>query len=274
MRTSAEDDGLDPFRGSFRWAWTRGWKHVDRFVVGVVVFGLAGIVGTQIFKDQPYLVLLVAALAAIVVAFGWAVLRASYEQRNALRVATNELRRQIQDQSPDFVGTILTIIFPPDDPKGAIAFVNMAIVNRGFQSIVGHEWQAVANIGGTKMQARLVVLGPSTDLTMATGERIVLIPADAIYEKGTTPIVRGNQIAGWFRMELPGVGTNEFRRAGNGIEVTFKDFLGKSYVASYVFEGSPMPGHLQYFPGSQNPVPPAPSQARAAAKRNRKRKHG
>ncbi|HEY2599583.1 MAG TPA: hypothetical protein VGJ79_14030, partial [Candidatus Dormibacteraeota bacterium] len=34
---------LDPMLGSLRWAWKQTPKHRDRFVVGVVILGLASI---------------------------------------------------------------------------------------------------------------------------------------------------------------------------------------------------------------------------------------
>src|SRR5438309_10409700 len=109
MAMAMEPD-LDPMGSSFRWAWKRGWKHLDRFVVGAAVFGLAGIFGSQIVKNQPIAVLGFSVFVAVAGAFAWAIFRAPYEQRDVLRTLTVDLHKQIHSQSPDLHGNINTTV--------------------------------------------------------------------------------------------------------------------------------------------------------------------
>ncbi len=273
------DSDMDPEAGALRWARKRTRALLDRFLVGAVLLGVVAIVaGYKLVAPDnatgpERLLYAVGAFGIAVIlvglaVFGWALWRAPYEQRNTLRLTTDQLRRQVEDQSPDFLGRILGVITAPSQPAGVLAYVNLAILNKGFQSIVDHDWQVIAIIGGARLRATLSTLGPSTDLTTKTGERIHLTPADAIYEKGIKPLVRGDQISGWLRVDLPGITAEEFVRAGNVLEITFRDFLGKSYVASYTFLGQH--SRAQYFPGSQNPVLPTPRRDR----RTRKKKRG
>jgi hypothetical protein len=62
---------------------------LDRFVVGVVVVLGAGALISHLLPKDPYLVALLSVSAAAVCAFGWALIRAPYEQRNSLRAITS-----------------------------------------------------------------------------------------------------------------------------------------------------------------------------------------
>jgi hypothetical protein len=241
---------LDPMQGSLRWAWKRGWRHLDRFLIGAVVFGLANIVGGQIFKNQPPSVLGTSVLAALATAFGWALFRAPYEQRNALRATTLELRNQIHTQSPDLQGTINTTVagHPDGQSRMTVAHLNLTILNKGAPSIADH-WAAIVALGETKREASLVKIPDNTQLGMNSGGTVQISGNDAIYEKATTRIERGSQISGWLRFEIVGVTPEQFLAPGNGVEVSFQDFLGKTSVAAHVFQGGPSE-QMKYIAGS------------------------
>jgi hypothetical protein len=254
-------------RSSFRWGWHKAGEYLNQYVVGAVVLGALAVFVSNKFvapvnaSPDARLAFSVAAFVGVAVLLGigvlvFAVVRAPYQQRNSLGTIVAELRQQILDQSPDLEGRILQVITPPDVPGGTLAFVNMTIRNRGFQSVVDHDWEASITIGGTKQPAELPALLQATTLEMADGGApIVITPADVIYEKGTKLIVRGDQISGWLPLWVSGVRAEEFLRLGNIVEVTFKDFLGKPNIASKPFDGK-ISGRAHYFPGSQNPAAP------------------
>jgi len=87
----------DPQQGVFRWAWKRGYRHVDRLVVGGVGFFLAGYAAGRWVTDNPFGILLLSIVGAFVLAYLWAWLRAPYEQRDALRKNLDELGQQLSD---------------------------------------------------------------------------------------------------------------------------------------------------------------------------------
>jgi hypothetical protein len=93
----------DPMRGSFRWTWKRGREHLATFLVGGVILGvLAIIIGNVVTAplnaslNERIAYAVTAFLAAVGVAalaaFGVAFIRASYEQRNALRIEIQRLK--------------------------------------------------------------------------------------------------------------------------------------------------------------------------------------
>jgi hypothetical protein len=92
---------------AFSWALKRAGQHLDRFLVGGIVLGVAVIgAGNVLAAPRSATALerfgysvaafLVAALLAVSAAYGWALFRAPYEQRNALRT---EVKRQEADLS-------------------------------------------------------------------------------------------------------------------------------------------------------------------------------
>jgi hypothetical protein len=85
----------DPMQGVFRWAWRRGPGHVDRLLVGGVGFSLASYAANRWFTENPLLVLVIGIVGAFVVAYGWALFRAPFEQRDVLRVRVRELDRKM-----------------------------------------------------------------------------------------------------------------------------------------------------------------------------------
>ena len=100
-------DKLDPTRGVWRWAWIRGRQHLDRFLIGGVVLGMTALVIANFQTIPPsaspweriaYSVggFILALLIAVAAAFGWALFRAPYEQRDALRVSVSALRDQVE----------------------------------------------------------------------------------------------------------------------------------------------------------------------------------
>jgi hypothetical protein len=256
-----EAPDLDPMRGSLRWAWKRGWRHLDRFLIGAVVFGLANIVGSQILKNQPISVLGISVLAALVAAFGWAFFRAPYEQRNALRATTIELRNQIHTQSPDLQGTINTTVtgHPDGQPSLTVAHLNMTILNKGAPSIADH-WAAIITVGETKRRASLVKIADDTQLGMNSGGTVQISGNDAIYEKAITRIETGSQISGWLRLEIVGITPEQFLVPGNSVEVSFQDFLGKTSLAGHVFQGGSNE-QMKYIAGSGTKWIPDPQPA-------------
>ena len=266
----ATEPDLDPMGSSFRWAWKRGWKHLDRFVVGAVVFGLAGILGSQIMKNQPIAVLGFSVLVAVAGAFAWAIFRAPYEQRDVLRTMTVDLYKQIRVQSPDLQGTINTTVagHPEGQPSLTVAHVNMTIVNKGAPSIADH-WAATVTIDGKRRGVSLVKISDDTKLGMNSGGTVQISGNDAIYEKATNRVETGSQISGWLRLEIVGVLPDQFMIPGNGVEVSFQDFLGKTSLATHVFEGTSNE-QMKYIAGSgtkwipQSPPPKRKRRPRAS----------
>ena len=246
----ATDLGLDPMGSSLRWAWRRGWKHLDRFVIGAVVFGLASVFASQVIRNQPAAVLGVSVLAALVAAFGWALYRAPYEQRNALRVTTVDLRKKIHSESPDLEGSINTTVagHPTGQPSLTVAHINMTILNKGAPSIADH-WAATVTVEGLKRAASLVKIPDDTQLGMNSGGAIQISGNDAIYEKATTRIETGSQISGWLRLEVVGIAPEQFLVPGNAVEVSFQDFLGRTSRATHTFQGAANE-QMKYIAGS------------------------
>jgi len=78
----------------------RGPVHLDRFIVSAAVLGFAGVAAAYGLPDSMPLkalaVVVIAIVAAIAAAYGWALFRAPYEQRNALRAVAVELRGQLK----------------------------------------------------------------------------------------------------------------------------------------------------------------------------------
>lgn len=171
-------------------------------------------------------------------------------------------RKEAQPATPDLQGKILKVIAPPNrsGQVRTVAFVNMTVKNLGTPSIIGHDWEAFLTLGGNKMRATMVAFYGTTTLSMAGGgPPIKITPEDAIYEKRISePLVTGAQVSGWLQLALEGVSPDELFRAGNRIDITFSDVLGRTYVSSDTFDGS-RSTTAPYFPGSQklpNSAPP------------------
>lgn len=93
---------LDPSIGAVRWAAKKGSKHLNRFLAGGVILGLASAVLSNLLvaptnatgsEKLAYAVaaFVVAVFVAAGGAFGWALIRAPFEQRDTLRLAVMEL---------------------------------------------------------------------------------------------------------------------------------------------------------------------------------------
>lgn len=95
----AEKPTPDPYSSAWAWALRRGPVHLDRFIVSAAVLGFAGVAAAYGLPDSMPLkalaVVVIAIVAAIAAAYGWALLRAPYEQRNSLRVSVTTLTQQI-----------------------------------------------------------------------------------------------------------------------------------------------------------------------------------
>lgn len=149
---------LDPMRGSIRWAWARGWRHLDRFLIGVVVFAAAGAVISHFLTGQPYLVALLAILVAVLVAFGWAVIRASYEQRDTLRKELGALRDAVDQYSLGLEQFELEVTEGP--PRGSLV-VGLYFRNHLALPLSFRVEKFTQRIGDARL-----FLGPSTEIVV------------------------------------------------------------------------------------------------------------
>jgi hypothetical protein len=251
---------LDPFKGSFRWAWRTTPKHRDRFAVSVLFLGLVSIAISNIFtipQDTPVgerigytaLAFLAAILLAVLVAFMWALFRAPYEQRNVLRATTVELRKQIQSESPDLEGSFNQVgsgDISIDGQKTAVVLLTMTIVNRGAPTFVD-EWDVTAIVGGTRLKLPLQFIPAHTTIRWKGGG-VQISGEDAIYQKGMAGVGRGAAIRGPIMASLIGLTRQHFHQPGNFVEVSFADFTKRTYSIQAPLGGPE--SQFKYFPGS------------------------
>ncbi len=88
-------------RGVFRWSWRRGKDDLNKFMAGVVLVGVFAAIAGAVFVPasdasveqrlaSALLSLLIALLATAILTFGFAFVRAPYQQRDALRRQVRE----------------------------------------------------------------------------------------------------------------------------------------------------------------------------------------
>jgi hypothetical protein len=90
------DRSRDPLWPAWKWALRRGVAHVDRLLVGGVGAFLAATGGRVWLTDNVFLLFVIGIVGAFVAAYGWAFIRAPYEQRNALRTTLGDTEQQIR----------------------------------------------------------------------------------------------------------------------------------------------------------------------------------
>lgn len=128
LSEKAEGSGLDPTRGSFRWAAIRSRRHLDRFVAGGVVLGIAsGFLSNLLVapanasgaEKGVYAVaaFVIAVLVAIVAAYAWAGIRAPYEQRDGLR-AMLSVQGQVPEPSPEHIASLKSVLTEDEIIRG------------------------------------------------------------------------------------------------------------------------------------------------------------
>jgi hypothetical protein len=267
--------------GSLTWARGRGSKHLDRFLIGGLVLGVALAAASNWLvapRDAAASVRFVysiaafgiAALAAIGTAYGWALLRAPYEQRDVLRETAIHLRSDIRAQSPDLFGTINTTVggYISGNPT-LFVHINVTVLNRGAPSVV-RNWVVFVTVASVRRPVPLRVIG-NTDMLMHDGGALHIDASDAIYEKGTARVETGAQISGWLGVQVAGVDREAFFQTGNVVEVAFEDFLGKAYTSTSVLGAADHGSAPAYVPGSNKPEAWRAT-TKVMGKRNRKRK--
>jgi subtilisin family serine protease len=186
------------------------------------------------------------------------------ELREELRSEQEALRKDREAKMPDLVGTIYQTMSGSsgENPLITGVFVNLGVLSRGAPSIVD-QWIATATISGVLYQGQITVLPKMATLHRTDGSQFPVYGTDAIYEKGTKRVETGDQIRGWLFIKFLGVTSDAFSKAGTILEISFQDYLGRSYNARHVFDKSVGLGQMQYFPGSgPSGRPPAPPPAR------------
>jgi hypothetical protein len=114
--------------GAFRRAWARSKQHLNRFLAGVVLVGIASTILSNLLvapqsatgpERVAYgLASFVAAIAIVVAgAFGWALLRDPYDQRDALRLALSAAEDRMAAQAEE----IARLQAPAPGPTLALA---------------------------------------------------------------------------------------------------------------------------------------------------------
>jgi hypothetical protein len=163
----------------------------------------------------------------------------------------DELQGRLLSQAPNFFPYINNAMATNlSNELTTVLLMNVTVINRGEpSSVIAQTWAVFATIAGVKRQIQMVAINPNTKVKTPSGDVIHINPSDAIYERGTKLVGTGEQITGWLQAQIPGIKRDEFITAGNAVEVSFSDFVGKAYTATLVIPDRP-DHRLLYIPGS------------------------
>jgi hypothetical protein len=164
------------------------------------------------------------------------------------KLAAEIKRLQAEKSAPDLVGQILQTGagHDPNSPGSTGAIINISIVNRGAPSIVD-QFGVRVSVGGTPRRVSLLA-ATNAEMHMPDRTKVSFSAGDAIYEKGTQRVETGGQIRGWLFAQVDGTTSDEFFRVGTTVQISFQDFLGKTYVVTQTMKGANNP--MLYFPGA------------------------
>jgi hypothetical protein len=273
---------LDPMRGSLRWAWKQAPRHRDRFAVSVVILGLASVAisnletipaGASSGQRIGYTSIgfLAAVLLAVATSIIWALVRAPFEQRDALRETVLRLRTQLQSEAPELEGSIQQVmtghVRTDAGAEELRLLVTVTVLNRGTASLVDNWKVTFIQANGRRHELPLIKLSPHMDLPIGNGKFVSIADTDAIYEKAQH-VDRGTQIRGFLQAGLQGFRQDEFHQNGNTVEISFTDFTGRAYrVVSEPLKGGPSDPFM-YYPGTSKFTPQP-----VATRRRKRRSH-
>jgi hypothetical protein len=180
------------------------------------------------------------------------------KERKRVVQLEESLSQERQKNTPELIGAVEQIIvgecFGVAEMIGV--FLNLTIINRGADSTV-RNWKASVTVSGMTREMSLSRIADNTRFVMENGQECRINSSDGIYDKiAVAPIRRGTHVSGWIHVTLEGLGLNTtaFRSPGSKLSIGFEDFLGKNYVAEYVYTGQPAMAGPLYVPGSGGPL--------------------
>ncbi len=177
------------------------------------------------------------------------------------RIAATEAQKKFDELSkPKLSIEILEIIQGdieglPEEKRGLRVFFQVSIKNLGAPSIAD-SFLVTIEKGDLKRTTQPIFIYDGYTVTGGSDKHVIakFKRGDALYEKTSSPIERGDKKTGWLLVEFEGINHEQMSGPGRKFVVQCSDVTGeKIYATRIIGQGTILSNRPLYFPGSEQP---------------------